>query len=584
MFAHLVALILLAAQSDSATSAQDRAIHYLIENQHSDGSWTLPSNERFSHAGAAFLGFAMLRAGLPPEHSALHRVDQLLRKYPPRSTYGASVRVQFLDALRPVDLQQRLQRCADALKLPKADYYGYGYTPTLPYGDLSNHQFALLAWEILDQHGLGPGKRVWSDFAELLMRQQAPDGGWGYFLASESTPTMHLAGLACLAACERALVRNGAPSSLLRATAEALERGFESASESWYLDAERSSAPLRRWIHYAGATLERAASLSGRSKIGELDWHQEITDFLHATQRANGSWSSGKGEPVLNTGLALATLARATASTGSNQGSTASWQYRWSGQTNRAIRIVASGTQPCTAFISSIGSDLGDGARLAAVEWSLHGEPLGQGVGPRGTIQFEVPGNGRFKLHATARIQFDHAESELADEQEYEAEIELRVTGLVDDRCKRELDWLRRSADLLQQAELDLETSSQRGGDSGAGWAHDGSLGTSWRWGTKDAEPSWKAELNQAVRCMGVRIVPHLASKADHESESTSVELRLRVNGKRIRLIPGNSPEGVYHAFTRPTRVHRLSVSIVHPAQKMSSDWIGIREIQLIEP
>jgi Prenyltransferase and squalene oxidase repeat len=570
-------------QSDPIAAAQERAIHYLLENQHSDGSWTLPGNERFCHAGAAFLGFALLRAGLPSHHAAIWKVDRLLQHVPPRSTYDAAVRVQFLDALRPSDFRARMQRCVEHLAPPKRDYYGYGYTPTLPYGDLSNHQFALLAWDILDEHGFGPRKEVWKDWAELLLRQQTEDGGWGYLLSESSSPTMRLAGLACLAACRRGLIRAEEGNKLLRKIDTALDHGFASAGAAWFLEAERKKAPLRRWIHYAGATLERAASLASRTQVGEHDWFEEVSQFLLETQRANGSWSSAQGEPTLNTGLALATLSRSTASTGSTSATGPSWQLRWRSDPEAPIQLVASGSSPCTAFVSSIHpGKIGAGAQVVEVRWQCNGTDLGSGTGDRGTIQFELPGNGKHSLTAQIHLRFPGSNGQADDEEVFDAILKIEAQGLIDARVLAAAAWLEHLAVSLDSAEAELSVSSHRGGKAGKGWGHDGCEATSWRWKPEDQEPSWSIELEDSVRCLGIRLVPHLESVAQDRESSQTIELRLRVNGKRMRVDAVNFAAGVYHSFSRPTRVRALHVGFVDPEAAKAAGWVGFREIQLI--
>jgi hypothetical protein len=573
----------LAVQDDPIAAAKERAIHFLLENQHADGSWSLPGNERFSHAGAAFLGFALLRAGLPPDHAAIWKVDRLLEYFPPRSTYDAAVRVQFLDALRPSDFRVRMQACAEHLVHPRRDYYGYGYTPTLPYGDLSNHQFALLAWDILDDHGLGPGEEAWKDWTQLLLRQQTVDGGWGYLLEESSSPTMRLAGLACLAACRRGLLRAGEGSKPLREIDAALDHGFASAGAAWFLDAEQKKPPLRRWIHYAGATLERAASLANRKQVGEHDWFAELTQFLLEAQRSNGSWSSSQGEPVLNTGLALATLARSTASTGAATSSSPSWQLRWRSEPDDPIQLVLSGSKPCTAFVSSIDTErIGEGAQLTAVRWYCNKVELGPGSGARGTIQFELPGNGNHHIEAQVQLRFPSSTGELEDEQEYQAQLEVEVQGLIDEQVRASVAWIQRQAVSLHSAEAEYTVSSHRGGDAGKAWGHDGCESTSWRWKPEDPEPSWSIELEDSVRCLGIRLVPHLESVTQNGNPPQAIELRLRVNGKRIRVHAVNFAAGLYHSFSRPTRVRALQVDFVDPEAAKAAGWVGMREIQLI--
>lgn len=571
------------AQVDPISAAQNRAIHYLLENQHHDGSWTLPGNERFCHAGAAFLGFALLRAGLPPNHAAIWKVDRLLAHTPPRSTYGAAVRVQFLGALQPPDYRTRMQRCLEHLDPPRRDYYGYGYTPTLPYGDLSNHQFALIAWDILDEHGLGPGKAIWQEWAELLLRQQTPDGGWGYLLEESSSPTMRLAGLACLAACRRGLVRANVGSKLMQEVDEAIEFGFAAAGKAWFLDADRNRAPLRRWIHYAGATLERAASLADRNQVGNHDWFAEVSQFLLQSQRSNGSWSSGQGEPILNTGLALATLARSTASTGNPTNPDSSWQLRWRSHPDSPIQLVASGADPCTAFVSKLDSSaVGEGAQIAAVHWRFGELELGAGTGARGTIQFELPGNGDHQLHAQVHLRFPAPPDGTSDSEVYDAHVEIKARGLVDEPVQASVAWVERSEVGLATAKSELVVSSHRGGIPGQFWGHDGCEATSWRWKPADPEPQWSIELDESVRCSGIRLVPHLENAAQGDESLQSVELRLRVNGKRVRVQAGNSGAGVYHSLSRPTRVRSLQVGFVDAEAAKTAGWVGFREIQLI--
>ena len=571
------ALILLATlaspQEEAVHRAKLAAIQYLVDQQLPDGTWVLPGNERFTHAGSAFLGFALLRAGLPAEHLSIWRVDELLRQTPPRSTYDASVRVHFLDALQPPDLESRLKRAAHLLALPRADYFGYGYANTIPHGDLSNHQFALLALEILDRYQLGPSRKQWEEMTEFLIRLQQPDGGWGYFQRSETTPTMHLAGLACLAACQRALARNHARKSTQRDLATALERGFQQAGAHWYLQADRSRAPLKRWIHYAGATLERAASLTDREQVGEHDWHEEIAAFLVETQHARGSWSAGSGEPVLNTGLALATLARASAATGG--GSTQPWRPRWI-SSSEAVRLVATGTSPCTAFVSSLQGDLA-GWAIQSASWTLEGEPLAAGAGHRATIQFPLTENGDYSLQAS--LELVHPET--GEIQSRVESLPLSVRGLVGRKARDRAGWRqeRASADV---SELEsLEVSASIGGPSAVYWLFDASWATSWRW-KKNSVPYVSLRFDESVRSRAIRLIPHLRDSNAMPGEISPFEVR--VNGSRVRRDPTIDAAGVYYPLSRAKKIRTLQIRWSGSPDHETSAWVGIREVQFIAP
>lgn len=561
-------------QDDPVRAAQQRAIEFLLEEQLPDGSWVLPGNERFSHAGAAFLGFALLRSGLPREHLAIWRVDQLLRRTPPRSTYGASVRVHFLDALQPPDFIPRLERAATCLGLPRTDYYGYGYANTLPHGDLSNHQFALLALEILTRYDRGPSQQEWLELSDFLLKLQLPNGSWGYFPGSSSTPTMQLAGLACLAACQRALMHHQAKPRDLQEIQQALDRGFAAAGRHWYLDMSRARAPLKRWVHYAGATLERAASLTDRATVGAHDWYEEVCQMLIQSQHRRGSWSSGSGEPVLNTGLALATLARASAATGAS--TTTPWQPRWA-TTHGPVRIIASGTTPCTAFIR-LALDQGSEYQLESCEWTLNGQPLGSGSGHRGTIRFPLSRNGTHNLAAVVVLRIPGTDDTWSES----SKIAIEIQGLVDDYARHSSGFNQDTIDLDPSSAEATEASPSIGGPAATAWLFDASFATSWRW---SGSPPFELELefDERPRSRAIRIVPHLADKNSSPLESQLPELR--VNGTRLRVTPVIDAAGVYYPFSRPRRVRTLQLEWDLPdSEAIHPPWKGVREIQLISP
>lgn len=420
---------------------------------------------------------------------------------------------------------------------------------------------------------MGPDRREWIQLTELLLKLQRPDGGWGYFLHTDSTPTMHLAGLACLAACQQALLRQNAKRSLLQSVSKALERGFESAGASWYLDSDRTRAPLKRWIHYAGATLERACSLSGRTTVGEHDWYQEVSSLLVGSQHARGSWSSGSGEPVLNTGLALATLARASSATGAASNPT--WRPLWSSEAG-TVKLVASGQDPCTAFVASLPVEWSNW-ELTAASWSLDGAALGQGAGPRGTIRFPLPRNGDFSLHAHLVIR----DPVRGDSHELEQELTLRVSGMVDGAACSEPGW---DTPLHAQGETPYEArsiSESVGGPAGARWACDGSWATSWRW-KGDTPPELKVAWEEAMRSRGIRLIPHLAT--DSARPTVPPPLELRVNGTRRRIEPTIDSTGVYYPLPRATKVRSLHLQWEAHPRNPPDCWLGIREIQLISP
>jgi hypothetical protein len=566
------------APQDEVERATLRGVHYLLQQQLPDGSWPLPGHEKFSHAGAAFLGFALIRAGLPREHLAIQRVDALLRKHAPRSTYDAACRAHFLDAASPLDQRERLQRAAEALPVPRADYYGYGYVPTIPHGDLSNHQFALLGWEILERHELGPGREAWEQFSEFLVEQQKEHGGFGYFPRQASTPTMDLAGLACLAACHAGLLQSDGNRRVIQAVEVAIHRGFDHVGGSWYLDQPRERAPLRRWVHYAGATLERAASLTGRQEIGGREWYGQLSQFLLAEQKAHGGWSSEQGEPVINTGLALATLARATAATGPSQARP--WEARWNGGSDQ-IRLTVSGRETWTAFVSFLAPETEqEMGAWTATEWHVDGVPLGRSTQARGALQFPALPNGSHRIEATLL----GASRDGEDAPEVRGSLELTVSGLVDAQASRELQ--RTALALLPPTDIRFEATRAIGGDPAAGWCWDGSMGTSWRWRPAEGEdPRWLADWDRSLRT-GSIILRLQTRTTDGQSSASPTDpwLELRLNRKRLRLEPDKQGDALVYALPRPIRLRSLELRVLDLSAATKLGVIGIREVQLLGP
>lgn len=559
------ALLAAAVLPQDIGAAKQDAVDFLVSEQLPDGTWILPSLERYTHAGAAFLGFALIQAGLPQDHLAIQRIQNLLRPNPPRSTYDASVRVLFYDAAGPDSSETELATLAEFLIPDRREYFGYRMLGSTETGDLSNHQFALLALEVLDRHGLGPTEEGWVRLAEFLIDQQAQHGGWDYFAGHYSRhPSMTLAGAACVAACRSALLRHGASTRIIETLDESLARADTAIQSSWYLDASRKQAPLNRWIHYANATIERLGALTGRRILGGHDWYQEIAEFLSLSQRPTGAWSSSKGEPVLNTGLALATLSRATANTG---GTTApSWAPRWEAASG-PLKVIAQGTSPCTAFVT-LPADQGV---VMQCEWNLNGSPLGSGAGRRGAIRFPLTSNGTHTLRVKASTADDILE----------AELEIHVDGIFDEAEAAALKRRGTAIPLYERTWDRCEASSAVG--AGASWAIDGSLGTSWRYRAQDQAPTWRCQFEDRVKHRGLLIEWHLPIELGLREVDPHSWLEVRLDRKKVRDLEWDTAtQGLLCDASRTASTTDIEIRIHPEALPSHLRPTGIAEVRFI--
>jgi len=569
-------LPLIQDESPVTATPQARAIAYLLQRQLPDGSWRLPGNDRFSLAGAACGGLALVQAGLPAEHRAVVLVDELLAHHPPMLVYDAAVRVQFLDATQPENRASRLERAAAVLLAPQNGYFNYGQPGQDLAGDLSNHQFALIGLELLDRYELGPSKKHWEKLAKQLLSTQLEDHSWGYFAGSDSSPTMRLAGVACLGACWQALTRHRANSRLLAEIERAIENALLEVDRNWILDQPRKRAPLNRWIHYGLATLERAMALSPQQQLATRDWYADSRKFLEATQRTDGSWASPRGEATVNTMLALLTLSRATASTseGPADENRSIWVRRWLSKPGE-LQIVASGQAPCTAFVNL---ELSDGEELVETRWDLEGTSIGESRKPRGAIQFDLQQNGELQLQATCQISHPAG----GGLREIAAKLVVQPSGIIAQSDQAAFERLRATVPSTLRG-FSAKASSAVGGVRGPQWAFDGTHAAAWRWKATDSEPWIEASWDTPPRCRGLRLLP-LRTSTQPSNQSQAVRFRIFVNGKsKLWTFPeGLDEQGQLISFPSRRKVRELRIEVLPYTSKEPIPLRGFSEIELI--
>lgn len=599
----------LALRVDAATW---NGIQFLLRRQHPDGTWMHWLETDMFAGAAALCGYALFKAGVPRDHAALQTTLAYLETHPAQHTYDAALRILWYLALDPERHAPQIEQAAEVLTYLPEQYFTYTYAGGQgPGGDLSNHQFAVVALHALDQHGFELDDKLWRRLSERIVGAQKPDGSWGYHPDGGSTPTMSLAGLAVAAACRNALERGGAPKRDLEVMQRAVERGIEYCGANFLLDQPRDRGPLDRWFWYACYGMERAAAIADVSAFGRHDWYAEVADQLCNEQGGDGGWRTPWGDEDVTTAFCLLTLARATAATGMPSIS-ARFAPRWSNAgTDADLTITATGAPDVQASLVGFGLKAvedyawkGDKRpRLLSVQWHLDGQPLGapvaaedalgaarSGITPRFAHRFSVPGNGDYVLQAVAQVQPPN-DPEAEAEELRSAPLKLEVRGLLDPSRAQEIARMRREPWLLLPDLRESSCSStQDEGKCGPIRAFDRAQSTRWACQPDDPEPWLRVEFRRGVQVGALRLLPVLDPARMHDGLGLDVPRRVRItlNDRDERVVemePEHMLSGLLIELDKKVNLRRLEVRVLQrDPGVVYPGFVGWREIQLLTP
>ncbi len=593
-------------RAEQVDAAIVRGVEYLLPRQYADGSWRMAGHEAYPGGTTALACYALYKSGLPKEHAAIQLSMNFLASAEPVYVYDAALRVLLLTSMDPVKYAPRIERAAKVLNYGPRQYFSYeanrGRDVT---GDLSNHQYGLVGLEALDRFGFDTDEDFWGKTSEFMVRNMADMGGWGYYPNQEPSSTMVLAGIAGAACCLKALQRNEWKPKVQKQLQQVLTTSLSRAEGKWFLDQPMNRAPLNRWFYYACYGVERAMAILDQKALGQINWYAQIADAIVERQRKNGSWSSAKGEPEMNTAFALLTLSRATASTGGGGGEESQlWQRKWISNTEGAwVQVAASGLPQCTVFLTNFDTEwMADlrwpqeqSARIRRVQWMLNGEVVldlsrdqeqwqqdcRQLVPHRFGGQISLPGNGAHTLHARIEVMPDGEDWQWLES----AAVDLDVSGIADEQFTQELRFRDQHAQPLGWAakEIEIEASSAFGGSAGAGWALDRCHATAWRWKSDDNKRLWQAKWKKAFRADGIRIVPALPADQSLDGYAMPQRLRLKINGSKSQEIEFSQEDwrnGYIFPFRKSQKIRRIELEVTSIHQSRSSGVGGISEIE----
>ena len=600
----------LALRVDAATWS---GIQFLMQRQHPDGTWFDWLEPEHPGGMTSLCAYALYKAGMPREHACLQLALAYLDTHPAEYTYDAALRILLYTALDPERWRERIEQAAEVLLYVPDMYFTYQFAGGKGGGgDLSNHQFAVVALHALDDHGFKLDKKLWQRIAERVVANQHDDGSFGYYPDLEPTPTMALAGLAVAAACRNAYERNSFPRKDQEVLRKTMEATLHYAGENWLLDQARDVGPLDRWFYYACYGMERAAALAGVEKIGAHDWYAEVATEICDRQNGDGAWTNPWGEGEMNTAFALLTLARATAATGMPS-IAARFAPRWSNAgTGAELAITAVGAPEVQVYLAGIGKKViedfawpgEERPRILQVQWLLDGVPVGPPVPaevdpaerarsmvtPRFALHLSLPGNGEYELSAIALLIPPGSEAEDAEELR-SASLKLSVRGVVDLPIQTEIHRMQNEAWIFPPEFKELSASSvQEAGRTDPAHAFDRAQNTRWTCAAGDAEPWLRAELKRGVAVSGIRLLPALTAErlADGSGFDLPRKVKLILNGKEEHVLefgPAEMLNGITLEFERKLNLRKLEVRILERTPGVAHPGLaGWREIQFFAP
>ncbi|HEX9795051.1 MAG TPA: hypothetical protein VGC54_13800 [Planctomycetota bacterium] len=591
------------------SASTGRGIRYLLDHQWPDGAWRIMLEHRNQHEGAtALVAYALVKAGLPHEHSALTRALAFLETRPPQFTYDAAMRCLLLTALDPEAHRDRILRAMEVFDETPRIYYTYQGAPAGAGGDLSNTQFAVVALQALERVGHRISDESWLELLETFVDAQHATGGWGYGNGGEPTPTMSLAGFACLAACRNVLAGRGARDKVLAPADAALDKGRAYLSAHWMLDEPRDVGPLNRWFWYGCYGLERAMSLTGTDRLGEHDWYAEIAEAVLAGQGSAGNWGTPWADEDVSTAFCLLALSRATAvaATGQSAPSKGLFEYRWNTQEAEAeLRITAVGAPRTMVFVSGANSaELAEyvwpedsALRVLRFQWLIDGsvlqevrrtpaeaaEAAASGQPIRFEHEFDMPGNGRHTLQARMWVHIPSWDA--SEPLEIESPpLPVEVSGMFEERHAVEIETQQRSIRFPNELQRTISASSEQGGAT-ADRAFDRYQVTSWQFTVEDPEPWVGFELRKPVTVRSVRLLPAIATNLDMAALARPTEVRVTVNGQKFELtiLKEELLDGVMLDFDKVLRLRKFELRVLERKQGSRKNLIGgFREIELL--
>lgn len=306
------------------------------------------------------VGYALIKCGVPKDHPRLQAsvatvvkaINEDLSDRDPPHIYPAALAVMLLCEMDDQAYARQIEACLALMQRRQVANGGFAYpNQTLP--DVSQTQYAVLAFWTADKHGFNVDPTIGKRALDYLLACQLPDGTFSYHGSyhgdRNATISMTAAGGGSIfivanwmgyvddeAVVARRPEEEGLPRSVRLVISEDAPgrtggaskpgrkidldegrfRGALGRTEGWFKS--NFTVQSRSWQCYYLYGFERYASFLEASS-GQIEeepaWYNQGVEFLASYQNADGSWPDLRdesGAPEVSTCFALLFLVRST--------------------------------------------------------------------------------------------------------------------------------------------------------------------------------------------------------------------------------------------------------------------------------
>jgi hypothetical protein len=308
--------------------------------------------------GRVLVGLSFFKAGNekhPTVKAALDQIVSPTTDWNGVDNYSLGLAIIFLGELNDQSHQSTLQSLVDKLIARQKTHGGWGYSgnggATMPTGDISQTQYAVLGLWMAKQAGANIPQESVEKVCEYLLRVQDPSGGWGYqgvdpgtyqrVSQGSVTHSLTAAGLGSMCVCADLLGihkqgsieeedPSGLPAALkvvkkpksqqqptifTRVDRNLVEKSIEDGVR-WF-EQKYTINTGTSWNFYYLYGLERCQSfgeLYYRKVQKNPKWYDDGVTFLSQKQSPQGHWEGDHSAPV-STAFALLFLQRSARKT-----------------------------------------------------------------------------------------------------------------------------------------------------------------------------------------------------------------------------------------------------------------------------
>lgn len=288
----------------------------------------------------ALIGLALYKADVKPDHPRLQKslkivVEEINKGLTPTNAsniYGMSIAVMLLSEVDAKLYEPQIKKCLEVIMTRKRATGAYAYSHAPEIGDVSQTQYAALAFWFAQKHKIQVAPAEGKSVIEYLIRGQSQSGGWSYQTPIHSdnmvTLSMTAAGAGTLymmanwlgysadiGNTERRPEEKGMPPSV--EFVEMIDAKTGKAKKKQEKLIELNEAGLRAAMQRADANLrnfqifspqhqyyylygyERYASFRDAAMgVNSLEpaWYNQGVDFLKANQESDGSFKAESTE------------------------------------------------------------------------------------------------------------------------------------------------------------------------------------------------------------------------------------------------------------------------------------------------